>query len=104
MPTIIFKEYDGTMHEVNAEVGSSVMEAATLNGVPGIDADCGGSAVCGTCHCFVESEHPLPAPEMMEESMLGLRPDRETGSRLSCQLKVTEDLDGLRIRLPEFQM
>ena len=84
MPVIKFIEFDGTEHEVDADAGMSIMEVAMKYDVPGIDADCGGGAVCGTCHCFIEeSAGPLPAVDPQEESMLGLRPDREGNSRPS---------------------
>ena len=76
MPVVTFIEHDGTQHHVDADEGMSVMEVAMKYDVPGIDADCGGSAVCGTCHCFVESSGELSAVDPTEESMLGLRPDR----------------------------
>ncbi len=101
---ITFIEFDGTEHQVDAEPGMSIMEVAMKNDVPGIDADCGGSAVCGTCHCFVENMETLAAVEPQEESMLGLRPDREDNSRLACQLIVKDGMGNLTVRLPEFQM
>lgn len=105
MPVITFIEFDGTQHQVDADPGMSVMETAMKYNVPGIDADCGGSAVCGTCHCFVvEAGGPVPDVEPQEESMLGLRPDREENSRLSCQLVVSEQIGDLTVKLPEFQM
>jgi len=104
MPVITFIEFDGTQHQVDADPGMSVMETAMKYDVPGIDADCGGSAVCGTCHCFVESPDQLPPIEPQEESMLGLRPDREPNSRLSCQLTVSDDMGDMTVRLPEYQM
>ena len=104
MPVITFIEFDGTQHQVDSESGLSVMEMAMKHDIHGIDADCGGSAVCGTCHCFVESSSELPAVEPQEESMLGLRPDRESNSRLSCQLQVSDQGGDMTIRLPEYQM
>jgi 2Fe-2S ferredoxin len=104
MPVITFIEFDGTEHQVDADDGMSVMETAMKYNIPGIDADCGGSAVCGTCHCFVESAGQLPAIDPTEESMLGLRPDRAENSRLSCQLRVSDAMGDMVVRLPEFQM
>ena len=105
MPVITFIEFDGTEHQVDGESGMTVMETAMKHNIPGIDADCGGSAVCGTCHCFVEeAAGPLPAMDPQEEAMLGLRPDRESNSRLSCQLTVSDTIGDLTVRLPEFQM
>lgn len=103
MTVVTFIEFDGTEHQVDAEAGASIMETAMKHDVPGIDADCGGAAVCGTCHCFIEADG-LPAIEPQEESMLGLRPDRADNSRLSCQVKITADMPNFTVKLPEFQM
>ena len=105
MPVIKFIEFDGIEHEVDGSLGSSVMEMAMKYDIPGIDADCGGGAVCGTCHCFVvEVSGDLPLTDPQEEAMLGLRPDRESNSRLSCQITISEELGDIVVRLPEFQM
>lgn len=106
MPKITFVEHDGTEHTVNGEVGLSVMRAAIDNLVPGIDADCGGECSCATCHVYVNQDWmaKVGQPEEREESMLDLNPEREPNSRLSCQIPVTEELDGLIVRVPEFQM
>jgi len=104
MTVITFIEFNGTEHQVDGEVGMSIMETAMKHDIPGIDADCGGSAVCGTCHCFVEATGALPEVDPQEESMLGLRPDREANSRLSCQLRISDDMGDMIVRLPEFQM
>ncbi len=106
MPTITLIEFNGTRHSIEAEVGKSLMQNALDNGIPGIDADCGGACACGTCHVFVDSEWLQISGEAdsMEEAMLGMRPDRTELSRLSCQIKVTEQMDGMVVRLPEFQM
>jgi 2Fe-2S ferredoxin len=106
MPKITLIEFTGQNHVIDAEVGKSLMQNAIANGVPGIDADCGGACACGTCHCFVEAawREATGKADAMEEAMLGMRPDREENSRLSCQIQVTDELDGLVVRLPEFQM
>lgn len=106
MPKITLIEYSGSSHSIEAEVGKSLMQNALDNGVPGIDADCGGACACGTCHVFVDEDWMSASgePDAMEEAMLGMRPDRSEQSRLSCQIEVTEDLDGMVVRLPEFQM
>ena len=104
MPVIKFVEFDGTEHQVDADAGMSIMETAMKYDVPGIDADCGGGAVCGTCHCFIEGDQDFGAIEPQEESMLGLRPDREANSRLGCQVRVAADTADFTVRLPEFQM
>ena len=106
MPKITLIEFTGQDHVIDAEVGKSLMQNAIDNGVPGIDADCGGACACGTCHCFVEAawREATGEADAMEEAMLGMRPDREENSRLSCQIQVTDELDGLVVKLPEFQM
>lgn len=106
MPRITLIAHDGQDHTIDAEVGKSLMQNAVDNGVPGIDGDCGGTCACGTCHCFVGDEwrDGTGVADEMEESMLGMRPDRTENSRLSCQIEITEHLDGLVVRLPEFQM
>ncbi len=105
MPTIKFIEHDGTEHDVEADVDFSVMNAAINNLVPGIDADCGGECSCATCHVMVAEEWlgKIDDPSDQEGSMLDLNPDRQTNSRLSCQINVTDELDGLVVQLPEFQ-
>jgi 2Fe-2S ferredoxin len=106
MPKITFIEHDGTEHTVDGEVGLSVMRAAIDNLVPGIDADCGGECSCATCHVYVDPAWmpKVGEPSEREESMLDLNPEREPNSRLSCQIPVTEELDGLVVKVPEFQM
>lgn len=106
MPKITFVTHDGTEHAVDAEIGLSVMRAAIDNLVPGIDADCGGECSCATCHVYVDPDwmSKVGQPEDREESMLDLNPERESNSRLSCQIPVTEELDGLKVTVPEFQM
>ena len=106
MPKITLIEYNGTSHSIDAESGKSLMQNALDNFVPGIDADCGGACACATCHCFVEAQWLQASGEAdaMEEAMLGMRPDRTELSRLSCQIQVTDELDGMVVRLPEYQM
>ena len=105
MVKIIFIDHAGAQREVTAKVGGSVMQAAVSNGVPGIDADCGGSCSCATCHVFVNPEWLVAVGEVnpTEDAMLSLSADRQENSRLSCQIKVTEALDGLIVTTPEFQ-
>lgn len=107
MPKITYIEHDGTEHVVDVPVGLSVMEGAVTNNIPGIDADCGGACACSTCHVYVEREwlDKLPPKEDMETDMLDFayEPDEER-SRLTCQLKVTPELDGLVVRMPEKQI
>jgi 2Fe-2S ferredoxin len=105
MTKIIFIEHDGSTHEVEARDGNSVMETAIKNNVPGIDADCGGSCACATCHVYVDESWlgRLQAASPVEQSMLEFAQDTAANSRLSCQIKVSADLAGLTVRLPESQ-
>ena len=106
MPIITLIEHNGENHTITAETGKSLMQNVMDHRVPGIDADCGGAGACGTCHCFVADawQDRTGVADPLEESMLAMRPDRVASSRLSCQIDVTEDMDGLVIHLPEFQM
>ena len=105
MPKIKYIEENGKEHEVEVPVGWSVMEGAVKHLIPGIDADCGGACACATCHVYVDPAWKAKMPPMsdMEETMLDFAQDREANSRLSCQLKVTEELDGLVVRMPKSQ-
>lgn len=106
MPTITVIEFNGHDHTIEAQPGRSLMQNVLDNDVPGIDADCGGACACGTCHCFVPEEWQTVAgaADAMEESMLGMRPDRTGQSRLSCQIQVSDAMEGMVVRLPEYQM
>ncbi len=106
MGRITFIEHDGTEHVVGIEEGRSLMETAVSNGVPGIDADCGGACACGTCHVIVDGDwiQATGGIDAVEQGMLALTPEKTDTSRLSCQVPVSESLDGLVVRLPEFQM
>jgi 2Fe-2S ferredoxin len=105
MPTITFIESDGTTHSVEGELGSTVMETAIKNNVPGIEAECGGACACATCHVYVDDawRAAVGDPSPMEEDMLDFGYDVKPSSRLSCQIKVTAELDGLIVRVPERQ-
>jgi 2Fe-2S ferredoxin len=105
MPRITFIEPDGFRHEIDAPVGVTLMEAARQNGVQGILALCGGACACATCHVYVESEWlpKLAAREEMEEGMLESAWEPRGNSRLSCQIHVSADLDGLVVRVPQRQ-
>jgi 2Fe-2S ferredoxin len=105
MPKIKYIEHTGKEHEVDVPAGWSVMEGAVKNLIPGIDADCGGACACATCHVFVDEAWlaKLPKKEDMEETMLDFAPDMSANSRLSCQIKVTPELDGLVVRMPKSQ-
>ena len=105
MTKITYIAFDGTRFEVNAEDGSTVMENAIRNSVPGIEAECGGACACATCHVYVDEAWSALAgePEAMEEDMLDFAFDVQPTSRLSCQIKVRHELDGLVVRVPERQ-
>ena len=105
MPKITYIEHDGKTHTIEVASGLSVMEGAVQNNVPGIDADCGGSMACATCHVYVKEEwfNKLPKKEDGEEDMLDMAFEPKKNSRLSCQLMVSEQLDGLIVDLPEKQ-
>jgi 2Fe-2S ferredoxin len=105
MPKITYIQFDGTESVVDVKPGLTVMEGAVKNNVPGIDADCGGACACATCHVFVDAAWVAKTGEKsaMEDSMLEFAEDVQPNSRLSCQIKITEEMDGLVIRLPESQ-
>ena len=107
MAKITYIDHDGTERPIEAKNGETVMETAIKNSVPGIDADCGGACACSTCHVYVDDAwvEKLPAKDAMEEDMLDFayEPDVRK-SRLTCQLKVTDALDGLRVQMPEKQI
>ncbi len=105
MATITFVEADGTRHEVEAENGSTVMEAALGAGIAGIAAECGGAATCATCHVYLEDgwREKAGPPTMMEEDMLDFAFEVGPNSRLSCQITVSDEFDGLVVRVPSQQ-
>ena len=105
MAKITFIEANGTEHVVDVKPGLSLMEGAVRNSVPGILADCGGSCACATCRVYVDEawQGKLETPADMEKSMIEFQDDRDPRVRLSCQIKVTDDLDGLVMTLPESQ-
>ena len=105
MAKITYIEFDGTEHVVEVRNGLSVMEGAIKNNVPGIDADCGGACACATCHVHVDAawREVVGGPSAMEESMLDFAEGVEADSRLSCQIRVKDELDGLIVRMPESQ-
>ncbi len=107
MARITYIEYNGTKHEVDVPNGLTVMEGARDNSIPGIEADCGGSCACSTCHVYVDEAwvKRLPEKEDMEEDMLDFAWEPDPGrSRLTCQLTVTDALDGLVVTMPEKQI
>ncbi len=105
MPKITYIEHNGTEHTVDVAVGLTVMEGAVNNNIPGIDADCGGACACSTCHAYVNPDWvaKLPAREDMEVDMLDFAYEPNERSRLTCQVKVTPDLDGLVVQMPARQ-
>jgi 2Fe-2S ferredoxin len=106
MPNVTYIEFDGTAHEVDVEVGITLMEGAVNNDVPGIEAQCGGGCSCATCHVYIEPawQALLADRDGMEEGMLNLAEnEKEEHSRLSCQVTISDQLDGLVVRMPEFQ-
>ena len=105
MAKITYVEHDGTEHVIDVKTGLTVMEGAVKNNVPGIDADCGGACACATCHVYVDEAwiDKTGSPSAMEESMLDFAEGVQDNSRLSCQIKVTDALDGLVVRLPVSQ-
>src|ERR1700730_4602680 len=105
MAKITYIEFNGKEHVVDVKPGLTVMEGAVKNNVPGIDADCGGACACATCHVYVDTGWQGKNGERnpMEQSSLDFADNVEANSRLSCQIKVTEELDGLVVRMPESQ-
>ncbi len=105
MPQVIFIDPRGAQFEVDVEVGENVMQAAVDNMIDGILGECGGVLSCATCHCYVDPDwqDKLPPASEQEEDMLDMAVDPKENSRLSCQLEMTEELDGLVVRLPRSQ-
>lgn len=105
MAKITYIEHNGTKHEIEVDNGLSVMEGAINNLIPGIDADCGGACACATCHVYVDDAWLSKTGEIgdMEETMLDFAEGRQENSRLSCQIKVSDELDGLTVTMPESQ-
>ncbi len=106
MARITFIEHNGNEHQVDADSGQNLMQAAMDNAVPGIDADCGGGCACGTCHVIVAKEwvDKISAANDVEVSMIEMTPEDNERSRLACQIELDDNLDGLVVKLPEFQM
>ncbi|MFC3032798.1 2Fe-2S iron-sulfur cluster-binding protein [Pseudoalteromonas fenneropenaei] len=105
MPTIKFVQADGTTHQVNVPVGASLMQAAMENMVSGIEAECGGSGSCATCHCYLDKawSDKIESPDDNEAQLLEMVIEPNEFSRLSCQVKVQEEHHGLIVRLPVSQ-
>lgn len=106
MPQVTFIDPDGTEHAVHAPIGRTLMQAAVANGVSGILGDCGGSCSCATCHGYIDARWREAVPKISEteEDMLGGVPDRRDGSRLCCQVPLSDALDGIVVQLPDEQV
>lgn len=106
MSKVVYIEHDGSEHEIDLADGWTLMQGATLNGIEGIEGECGGSCSCATCHVYVDEGFidKLDPMEEMENEMLETTVcERKTNSRLSCQIKMSPELDGIIVRLPEAQ-
>jgi 2Fe-2S ferredoxin len=105
MPKVTYIQYDGAEDTIDVPLGQSIMQAAMDNNVPGIDADCGGVSGCATCHVLVDADWfaLTGEPRSLECSMLSFNAMVEPTSRLSCQIMMTEALDGITVRLPYAQ-
>ena len=105
MPKITYIEHSGKKHTIDVANGLSIMEGAVQNNIQGIDADCGGAMACATCHVYVKEEwfNNLPQKEQGEEDMLDMAFEPKKNSRLSCQILVSKELDGIVVDLPEKQ-
>jgi len=106
MPKVIYVAHSGDRKEIDVPAGTTVMAAALKNGIDGIVAECGGVCMCSTCHVFVDEAFlgKIPPADDTEEAVLEIAAiERQPNSRLSCQIKVTEDLEGLIVRMPEKQ-
>lgn len=105
MVKITFIQPDDSTQVVEAEPGTTLMEAAKLNSVPGVEAECGGACACATCHVYIDDawREKTGTPSQMEEDMLDFAFDVRDSSRLSCQIKLSQELDGIVVRVPEKQ-
>jgi ferredoxin, 2Fe-2S len=105
MVKVTYIEHNGTAHEVEGEAGQTLMETAIKHQVPGIVAECGGACACATCHVYVDDawKEKTGSPSTMEEDMLDFAFDVRKNSRLSCQIRLKPELDGLVVRIPEHQ-
>jgi 2Fe-2S ferredoxin len=105
MPLVTFISFDGSEQEVHVASGTTLMHAATDNGIPGVLADCGGACSCGTCHCYVDEawQAKVGTADDVETQMLEFVIDPQPNSRLSCQIVIKDELDGLVVHLPKSQ-
>ena len=106
MPKITYVEHNGEKRTINVDKGLTVMEGAIQNEIPGIDADCGGGMACATCHVYVKEDwfNKLPKKEEGEDDMLDMAFEPKKNSRLSCQITVSDKIEGLVVHLPEKQV
>ena len=105
MPKITYNDFQGNSKTIEVDNGLSVMEGAIQKDIPGIDADCGGSMACATCHVYVEDKwfDKIPKAEDAENDMIDMAFEPKKNSRLSCQIVVADELDGLKVTTPEKQ-
>ena len=105
MPKITFIDFQGNRSDVDAKLGYSLMEAAVINDVDGIDADCGGACACATCHVYIDQAwvEKTGTADELEAEMLEVAEEVQPNSRLSCQIKVTDQMDGMEVHMPESQ-
>ena len=105
MPKITFIDFQGNRSDVDAKLGYSLMEAAVINDVDGIDADCGGACACATCHVYIDQAwvETTGTADELEAEMLEVAEEVKPNSRLSCQIKVTDQMDGMEVHMPESQ-
>ena len=105
MAKITYIEHSGKSHTIDVPNGLTVMEGAIQNNIPGIDADCGGGCACATCHVYVDEKwfNKLPKKEIAEEDMLDMANEPNKFSRLTCQITITDELDGLVVKMPSKQ-
>tara|TARA_Y100001935_G_scaffold231674_1_gene212891 strand:- start:295 stop:615 length:321 start_codon:yes stop_codon:yes gene_type:complete len=105
MPKITYNDFKGNSKTIEVDNGLSVMEGAIQKDIPGIDADCGGSMACATCHIYVDEKwlNKIPKAEEAEEDMIDMAFEPKKNSRLSCQIIVSDELDGLKVTTPEKQ-
>jgi ferredoxin, 2Fe-2S len=105
MTRIVYVEFNGTEHEVDVPVGTTLMQGAVNHLIPGIEGDCGGLCACGTCHVYVPQDHQALTgkPEELEQAMLEFAFDVDERSRLSCQIAVTDAMEGMRVLMPKRQ-
>ena len=106
MAKITYIEHNGKLHTVDVSNGLTVMEGAVQNDIPGIDADCGGGMACATCHVYVKDDwfNKLPSKNEGEDDMIDQAFEPNKNSRLSCQIQLSDNLDGLEVFLPEKQI